>query len=252
MATFIIDCPRCKAKVAAEQHGFVRYCDNDFGMESKVVLGRCPSCTTAVVGRADEIGFRSDEEDGEHVVFSDVVRVYPDPPRRFTSGRIPRALNQSLGEADKSFQAGANIAACVMLGRALEALCRDLLKDETRETAQKREEASPAEVKPPRRVMLGRGIRELRDRKFIDERLYDWSMSLQAMRNLAAHPEDINVSRQDVEDLRAFVYAITEYVYDLTDRYNEFKEREAESKKPRPTAAQMFSGVLSKLPPQSS
>lgn len=236
--TFIIDCPRCKAKVAAEQHGSVDYCDNDFGMQSRVVLGRCPSCKLAVVGRADEIGFRADEED-EHVVFSDVVRVYPDPPRRFTSGRIPRPLNQSLGEADKSFQAGANIAACVMLGRALEALCRDLLEPKG--------EAADPPSKPRKRIMLGRGIEELRDRKMIDERLYDWSVSLQAVRNLAAHPEDINVSRQDIEDLRAFVYAIVEYVYDLTDRYNEFKDREAESKKPRPTAQQMFSGVVGKL-----
>ena len=64
------------------------------------------------------------------------------------------------------------------------------------------------------------------------------------MRNLAADPEDINVSRQDAEDLQAFVYAITEYVYDLTDRYNEFKEREEEKKKPRlSVAAYMFAGV---------
>jgi Domain of unknown function (DUF4145) len=62
--------------------------------------------------------------------------------------------------------------------------------------------------------MLGAGIRELRERNVIDDRLYDWSESLAALRNLAAHPEDITVSRQDVEDMQAFVNAITEYVYD--------------------------------------
>lgn len=92
--------------------------------------------------------------------------------------------------------------------------------------------------------MLGTGIKELRERKIIDDRLYDWSLSLQAMRNLAAHPEDITVSRQDAEDLQAFVYAITEYVYDLSDRYNEFKEREEEKKRPRRSAADMFSDVI--------
>jgi hypothetical protein len=72
-------------------------------------------------------------------------------------------------------------------------------------------------------------------RNIIDDRLYDWSQHLQAFRNLAAHPdEDFAPTRQDTEDLQAFAYAITEYVYDLTDRYNQFKKRiecQAEKKK---------------------
>lgn len=92
--------------------------------------------------------------------------------------------------------------------------------------------------------MLGTGIRELKERKIIDDRLFDWSQSLNAVRNLAAHPEDITVSRQDAEDLQAFVYAITEYVYDLTDRYNEFKERESEKNKPRKSVSEMFGGIM--------
>jgi hypothetical protein len=101
-----------------------------------------------------------------------------------------------------------------------------------------------ASAKPTKRLMLGNGIRELRERKIIDDRLYDWSVGLQAMRNLAAHPEDITVSREDTEDLQVFVNAITEYVYDLTDRYKEFKERELEKKKPRRSVSEMFGGIL--------
>lgn len=154
-------------------------------------------------------------------VFGDVVRVYPQPAKVFTSYRIPRALCHSLAEADRCLQVGANIAACVMLGRALEALCRDVLQ---RADKLENGDAKEAPAKPTRRLMLGKGIQELRDRKIIDDRLYDWSVSLQAMLNLAAHPEDITVSREDAEDLQVFVNAITEYVYDLTDRYEEFKE----------------------------
>jgi hypothetical protein len=48
----------------------------------------------------------------------------------------------------------------------------------------------------------------------------------------SAKPEDVVISRDDAEDLHVFVYAIVEYVYDLTDRYNEFKERtEARAKR---------------------
>ena len=73
--------------------------------------------------------------------------------------------------------------------------------------------------------MLAEGIRKLKEHHFIDQRLYDWSQQLHAFRNIAAHPADISISRQDAEDLQTFVYAIIEYIYDLTDRYEEFKER---------------------------
>jgi hypothetical protein len=249
MPTFIIDCPDCKAKVGAEEKGHVdrAHYDHDAGQPygERILIGTCPSCGTSLVGRAEQVLFKG-FEDAEENTFSDVVRVYPEPSKTFTSFRIPRPLKQSLLEADRSFQAGANIAACVMLGRALEALCRDHLEEKPKPEDEFAAAPTPP-AKPKRRVMLGSGIKELKERKIIDDRLYDWSLSLQAVRNLAAHPEDITVSRQDVEDLQAFVYAITEYVYDLTDRYNEFKEREEEKKKPRKSVSEMFGGVIPKM-----
>jgi hypothetical protein len=239
MSTFIIDCPRCKAKVGAEEKGHIdrNFWDDDAGepVGERIYIGKCPSCTLSLVGRAEQTSFEN-YDGSEADAFGDVVRVYPNPPKALTSIRIPRALQQSLIEADKSLQVGANIAACVMLGRALEALCRDVLTPK-----------SGGVSKPGKPVMLGKGIRELKERKIIDDRLYDWSLSLQAVRNLAAHPEDITVSRQDAEDLQAFVYGITEYVYDLTDRYNEFKQREEEKKIPRPSVSAMFGGVSEML-----
>jgi hypothetical protein len=146
-----------------------------------------------------------------------VVRVYPQPPKAFNSHRIPNVVKDSLLQADRSLQANANTAACVMLGRALEALCRDVLEPEGT--------GGPISSPVKKKIMLGEGIKKLRETKIIDDRLYDWSQELQAFRNLAAHPEDIDISRNDAEDLQVFAYAIVEYVYDLTDRYNEFKQR---------------------------
>lgn len=234
MATFIIDCPQCRAKVGvvetgrAERGGF----DNDAGEPygDKLVVGLCPSCTTPLAGYAQKThfeGWEGEEEDR----WSDVIRVHPKPPKTFSSYRIPRAVTNSLLEADRTLQAGANMATCVMFGRALEAVCRDILEEE-------------ASGPPRRRMMLGAGIRALKEKNFIDQRLYDWSQQLQAFRNLAAHSEDVTISREDAEDLQAFVYAITEYIYDLTDRYNEFKERAESRKKPRRSVAEMFGSVI--------
>jgi hypothetical protein len=246
VSTFIIDCPVCKAKVAAEEKGRLdhSYYDEHAGepFGERILLGSCPSCQTPLVGRARQIefkGFEGDEED----VWSDVVRVFPSPPKTFSSHRIPRTLSVSLREADRSLQAGANIAACVMLARALEALCRDHLEPKIDIAALEQVDDGKAK-KPKRPIMLASGIRHLLEKKIIDERLFDWSQSLNAVRNLTAHPEDITVSREDAEDLQAFVYAITEYVYDLTDRYNEFKEREEEKKKPRRSAKEMFADIV--------
>ena len=222
--TFIVDCPWCKAKVAAtetgraERDGFNDEAGEPFAY--KVLVGICPSCNAILAGETNQIGF--EDYDAHEDRWSDIVRIYPKPPKTFSSYRIPRVVKDSLSEADRSLQAGANIAACVMLGRALEALCRDILNSKSETTT-----AS----KLNKKIMLGEGIKRLKDKKVIDERLYNWSQQLQAFRNLAAHPEDISISREDAEDLQTFVYAIVEYVYDLADRYEEFIRRLEKRKK---------------------
>ncbi|MEA3188992.1 MAG: hypothetical protein QOD99_2822 [Chthoniobacter sp.] len=248
--TFIIDCPWCKAKVAANEKGRAErsYFDDDAGEPNgyRLYVGSCPSCSALLAGEATQVGFEGYDSDSD--VWTDVVRVFPKPGRTFSSTRIPRVVRDSLLEADRSLQANANIAACVMLGRALEAVCRDLLEPIAPASPPQPAPPLPGPPQPPsatptpaspapataalptpppkkKKIMLAEGIRQLKDKKFIDERLYDWSQQLHAFRNLAAHPEDVSISRDDAEDLQTFVYAIVEYIYDLTDRYNEFKNR---------------------------
>lgn len=222
--TFIVDCPWCKAKVAAtetgraERDGFNDEAGEPFAY--KVLVGICPSCNAILAGETDQIWFEN--FDAHEDRWSDIVRIYPKPPKTFSSYRIPRVVKDSLSEAERSLQAGANIAACVMLGRALEALCRDILNTKSKTTT---------DSKPKKKIMLGEGIEKLKEKKVIDERLFNWSQQLQAFRNLAAHPEDISISREDAEDLQTFVYAIVEYVYDLADRYEEFVSRVEKRKK---------------------
>lgn len=220
MATFIIDCPYCKAKVGVEEKGRAENTgfDADAGEPhgERLTVGACPSCSTLLAGHATQTHF-SGWEDEEDNRWSDVIRVYPKPSKTFTSYRIPVAVKQSLLEGDKSMQAGANMAACVMFGRALEAVCRDILLD-------------PKDPKP-KHIMLGQGIQELKAQNIIDQRLFDWSQQLRAFRNIAAHPEGTPISREDAEDLEAFVNAIIEYIYDLADRYEEFKARVERRKK---------------------
>jgi hypothetical protein len=85
----------------------------------------------------------------------------------------------------------------------------------------------PVTKKTKKFIPLYEGIERLSEKKVIDDRLYDWSQQLRAFRNIAAHAQDVTISRADAEDLQTFVYAIIGYVYDLADRYDEFKVRNA-------------------------
>src|SRR4030042_3731103 len=128
--TFIIDCPWCKAKVAALEHGHAtkKGFDDEEGEPFGItlVVGECPSCHELLAGESYQIDFKGLDSDEDR--WSDFVRIYPKPPKTFLSYRIPRTVRDSIAEADKSLQANANIAAGAMLGRALEAVCRDVLE----------------------------------------------------------------------------------------------------------------------------
>jgi hypothetical protein len=226
--TFIVDCPTCKAKVAAEVCGIAEDSGNDYEMREpyadRLYVGKCIHCSTLIAGKSKQIYFV--ETGAEFDEWSDVIRVYPEPVKAFASYSIPKVVTSSLTEGDRSLQCGAPTAACVMFGRALEAVCRDILNQKN--TGRAGKTVLPAKTKkspPTKKIMLGQGIKEMKDQNIIDQRLYDWSQQLQAFRNIAAHPDELEISAEDAEDLRSFVYAIVEYIYDLTEKYEDFKRR---------------------------
>lgn len=225
LPTFIIDCSTCKAKVAALEHGRINrygFIDHETGEDyygSSVMLGQCPKCSSILVGESPQTAIGG--YDGPEHEWGNPIRVYPDPPKTFASLRIPKAVTESILEGKLCLQTGAITAACVMFGRALEAICRDLIKKPNNEKASTSR----------RPMMLGEGLRKLKQNGLIDQKLLDWSEQLHAFRNLAAHPSDTEIIREEAEDLQSFVIAIVEYIYDLTDRYNDFKMRQDKKKK---------------------
>jgi hypothetical protein len=227
--TFIVDCPRCRAKVAAEEAGSAerRYFDeeNHEPFAERLLIGKCPACGTLLAAHSTQTHFA--DIDSEYDIWSNALRVYPKPPKGFSSYRIPKSVSTSLEQAEIALSGGGHIAACVMFGRALEAVCRDKLFTPEEKKAAK-------DGTSTKRLMLADGIKQLRGKNIIDDRLYDWSQQLHAFRNVAAHPDDdVSISREDADDLQAFAYAIIEYIYDLTERYEEFKERQESKRKLR-------------------
>lgn len=225
ISVFVVDCPKCRMPVAAKQSGVAErtgYVDETMSdrFGERLYVGKCPRCSTLLAGESNQTDFA--DVTAEYDDWSPITRVYPEPPRRFSSSDIPSTVTESLREAELSLRADANTAACVMMGRALEALCRDKLTGEKKEA-----------LLSGRRIMLGEGIRHLLDAGVIDQRLFDWSQELQAFRNIAAHPDDALITREDAKDLQSFVFAIVEYIYDLSERFEEFRARNKKRMKRR-------------------
>lgn len=234
--TFIIDCPQCRAKVAAPESGraeaFGTEDESGIPYGERVVIGKCPRCASILVGQSVQLDFEGLDADQDR--WSDVTRVFPKPAKAFSSYRIPRVVTDSLLEAERVMQAQAYTAACVMLGRALEAMCQNILDPPAQSSDPFDPLGTSAAPQTPAKkkkfIRLDEGIKSLRAKKVIDDRLYDWSQQLRAFRNVAAHAQDVVISREDAEDLQSFVYAIVEYVYDLADRYEQFQARSARNK----------------------
>ena len=135
-----------------------------------------------------------------------------EPPRivwpkfQYLDSSIPSIVRKSIEEAQKCYMAQAYSACAVMCGRAMEALCKD---QKTKDW------------------QLSKGLKELKDRGIIDGRLYEWGESLKNRRNAEAHATDVDFSKEDAIDLLSFSKAICEYVYVLSQRYEDFKKREA-------------------------
>jgi hypothetical protein len=197
----IVECPYCEAKVDGKviaEH--VSFDDEEF-VSYKVVLLECPVCKKPILGSQELVQVGPDKD--EWVTGN---RLWPQP-KNSSSWLIPNIVRESLEEARKCYIAKAYDACAVMCGRALEGLCR------FHKTKSKN---------------IGGGIKELLERKIIDDRLFLWGEALKNQRNLGAHATEETISRDDARDLFDFANAICDYVFVLSDKYDKFIKRNEE------------------------
>jgi Domain of unknown function (DUF4145) len=196
----IIECPGCHSRVDADV-----IADKDYGPEDgadpyKISFLQCPECKTAMLAQANYRQVDYNEWD-----YDRPTRLWPEPVD-IVHVSIPTMTRLSLEEASKCFGAQAYAACAVMCGRAIEAICAE------HDTKSKN---------------LGAGLKELKDRQIIDQRLFEWSEALRHLRNIGAHASTEHISREDARDVFDFALAICEYVFVLAQKYAAFKERQA-------------------------
>jgi len=199
----IIECSECGAKVDGKVIGQYDWMP-DWSDPIKIVLLSCPICKTGLVGLSQgEFIFEENE-----CTWTNLRRIWPDPSKNidFT---IPLIVRNSLDEAKKCIKAKAFSACAVMCGRAVEGICMEYkTKSKT----------------------LHNGLKELLDKGVIDKRLYNWSNELRKERNLGAHASGKETKKDDARDLLDFANAICEYVFVLTNKYEQYCERKKKTK----------------------
>ena len=197
----IIECSFCEAKVDATVISKKGYQVRDDDSEPFMIyLLQCPVCSSVIVGGSDLLQISNDKSD-----WGPPERLWPNPIVTLHYS-IPAPSRKSIEEAQRCFHAKAYSACAVMCGRAIEAVC--------------------AEHKTKAKLLAG-GLKELRDRGIIDQRLFDWAEALREQRNIGAHATGEDVSRVDARDVLDFSIAICEYVFVLSQKYEDFKARHA-------------------------
>jgi hypothetical protein len=191
----IIECYKCESKVDAKplaEH--YSYDPEDYPEHFFAVFLECPICKNPLLGGNSFFDSRNE---------SDLQRLWP-KPETYVDFRIPEISKLSLIEAKLCFKVKAYSATAVMCGRALEGICSH------HQTSAK---------------TLAAGLKELKEKNIIDERLFLWSEELRKHRNIGAHASTEKVSREDALDLIDFVTAICDYVFVLNERFDTFMRR---------------------------
>lgn len=196
----IVECNYCESKVDAK---FIAEHERDYGDPGiwKVSLVECPICKQPLLAIQELV-----PESPEKFTWTEPERAWPDPELS-PDWSLPDQVRDSLEEAKRCFKANAYRACAVMCGRVLESMC--------------------FQYKTKRKTLAG-GLKELLDRKVIDDRLYKWSTALRTLRNIGAHAASERISKEDATDLLDFANAICQYVFVLTKKFDEFKKRREE------------------------
>ncbi|WP_341280729.1 DUF4145 domain-containing protein [Paenibacillus sp. FSL H8-0537] len=123
---------------------------------------------------------------------------------RIVNYSIPQIVRESYDEAVRCEKAKAAIAVVVMVGRSLEAICKDFVPDSK---------------------TINSGLKMMKDNGFISEELLEWSNELRFLRNQGAHATSKKITLEDAEDSLDFLQAILEILYHLRPRFKDIKNR---------------------------
>lgn len=160
----------------------------------------CEKCREPVVFIREDVGdgFENDS----------YYRVYPKNERHL-GFNLPNLVRQSYEDAIRCENAKIWTATVVMVGKCLEAVCKDSF--------------------PGSKTMFD-GLKKMRDNGLLSEEILEWSNELRVLRNYGAHALDEKIMSIDAIESIDFLQAILEILYNLRPKFDEMKKRRASAK----------------------
>lgn len=132
-------------------------------------------------------------------------RLYPKNERSLNFF-LPDIVRTSYDDAIKCERHQIWTAAVVMVGRALEAACKEAI---------------------PNSKSINDGLKKMLADGIISQELYDWANELRILRNLGAHATLAQIEQQDANESIDFLQAILETLYHLRPKFEQMKARRA-------------------------
>lgn len=130
-------------------------------------------------------------------------RLYP-PQERHITHNLPDIVRQSYDQAVLCEAGRAWTACVVMVGRTLEAVCKEF---------------------DPATKNIFKGLKTMYDKHLISEEVLEWADELRVLRNLGAHATKERIDRSDAKGALDFLQAILEILYDLRPKFEDFTRR---------------------------
>jgi hypothetical protein len=192
----IIDCPHCAVRIKSQATAWIGN-----GEEKAFFLLECSTCHNALFGST--YAYKDQFGDWE---WDTVERLWPAPTIADVGPAIPKAARRDIQDAQKCFSHGIYSATTVLCGRALERLIKEKVGAH----------------------MIGKGLTELKNKGIIDERLFSWAEALRKERNIGAHASEEDTTKENAQDIVDFTIAIFDYVYTLSEKYEEYIKRKSQ------------------------
>lgn len=199
----IVECSYCESKVDGKVLAEHESSGDGDPIAFKVSLLECPVCKNAIL--AGQELYPAGTDDCE---WDEALRLWP-KPGKYLDWRLPDLVRSSLGEAQKCYKAKVYSACAVMCGKVLESIC--------------------SEYNTKNKFLAG-GLKQLLDNQVIDKRIYEWGETLRKHRNVGAHATREKISKEDAEYLLDFANAICDYVFVLTNKFENFMKRKETDK----------------------
>lgn len=189
----LLECKYCEAVVDAKVQASYDYLDEDMGLPTKYSFLRCPKCSAPLLACQEDYGDGWDEP----------ARIFP-PKDKQVNPSLPEPIRNAYREALSCFKGKNYTAATIMCRKTLEGICC---------------------VHGIKAKNLSAGLKEMKSKGIIENRLFEWAEALRISGNEAAHDVQITILAQDAKDIVAFTDALLEYVFTFRDKFKEFKER---------------------------